>query len=92
MNYYVKLVLLVFSALISASIPMTVIYLSADPSRMGIGTHLVLGIPCSWMLLKNIERKSPMEITSIVIPVGYVALIVTALLSPLGFGPLFEGL
>jgi hypothetical protein len=51
-----------------------------------------LGIPCSWMLLKNIERKSPMEITSIVMPVGYVALIVTALLSPLGFGPLFEGL
>jgi hypothetical protein len=92
MNYYVKFVLLVFSALISVSIPMTFIQLSIDPSRMGVDTHLVLGIPCSWILLKIIERKNPIEITSIVMPVGYVALIVTALLSLVGFGPLFEGL
>ncbi len=90
MIYHIKISLFVFLVLIFTSIPISFIYLSGVFEFLG--SHIILGIPCSWILLRGIENKVPVGIASIVMPTGYVALVVTGCLSLLGFGRWFDGL
>ncbi len=90
MIYHMKLSLFIFLVLISTSIPISFIYLSGVLKYLG--SHIILGIPCSGILLWRIGKKVPVELFPIVMPVGYVAFVLSAILSLLGFGRLLDGL
>jgi hypothetical protein len=85
--YYFKLSLFTFFVLVSVSIPIALV---TSQNHYIWPWNLFLSFPCSLFLLRMLEKRTPGEILPIVTTIAYVSLIVTSLLSFLGFGPLMN--